>query len=252
MEWIVASGSSSRSSSQLLLTHAAGLHLQSTLGSSGQWVLGLAAWPVLVVRVLLHVQGPQALGLIDEWSFLRLGQQLPLGTQALGDLRVVHLGVILGDLTTLQAGPDHERVHWTLDVTLLSRRCGQTVHAGGLVTRTGVETTAIAAQAALATQTAGGSDGTVGRQGLLGGDRLVHVVRGHVTGHVVTHARGSVHTLAGGSIGRSAHGCQALGVVQHTLDIHVHAGTQLELTLRCVVLQALGLTQMETVIGVCR
>jgi len=198
------------------------------------------------------VQGPQALGLIDEGPLLGLRQQLPFGTQTLGDLRVVHLGVILGDLATLQAGPDHEGVHGTLDVTLLTRRSGQAVHAGGLVTRTGVQTTTIAAQATLAAQTAGGTDGTVGRQGLLGGHGLVHVVWGHVTGHVVTHARGAIHSLTGGSIGRTTHGRQTLGVVQHPLDIHVHAGTQLELTLRGVVLQSLGLAQMETVIGMCR
>ena len=36
--------------------------------------------------------------------------------ERLGDLRVVHLGGRLDDLVTLDLAPNHERVHWTLDV----------------------------------------------------------------------------------------------------------------------------------------
>ena len=37
-------------------------------------------------------------------------------SERLGDLRVVHLGGRLDDLVTLDLAPNHERVHWTLDV----------------------------------------------------------------------------------------------------------------------------------------
>ncbi|XP_072792760.1 uncharacterized protein [Taeniopygia guttata] len=78
--------------------------------------LGLPPRPVLVVGVLLHVHGPQPLGLVDEGPLLRLGQQLPLSAQALADLRVVHLGVLLGHLSSLRPRPHHEGVHRPLDV----------------------------------------------------------------------------------------------------------------------------------------
>lgn len=78
--------------------------------------LGLAPRPVLVVGVLLHVHGSQALRLVDERPLLRLGEQLPLGAQALADLRVVHLGVLLGHLAPLSPRPHHEGIHGPLDV----------------------------------------------------------------------------------------------------------------------------------------
>lgn len=76
---------------------------------------------VLVVRVLLHVHGPQPLRLVNERPLLHLRQELPLCTQPLGDLRVVHLRVVQGDLPALYPRPDHERVHRTLDVLLALR-----------------------------------------------------------------------------------------------------------------------------------
>lgn len=81
-----------------------------------QQVLGLAPGPVLVVGVLLHVLGAQPLSLVDVRSLLGLGQQLPLGAQSLADLRVVHFGVLLGHFSPLAPGPNHERVHGSLDV----------------------------------------------------------------------------------------------------------------------------------------
>lgn len=78
--------------------------------------LGLAPRPVLVVGMLLHVHGSQALRLVDERPLLRLGEQLPLGAQALADLRVVHLRVLLGHLPPLSPRPHHEGVHGPLDV----------------------------------------------------------------------------------------------------------------------------------------
>lgn len=73
---------------------------------------------VLVIRVLLHVHGPQPLRFVNERSLLHLRQKLPLGTQPLGDLRVVHLRVVQSYLPALYPRPDHERVHRTLDVLL--------------------------------------------------------------------------------------------------------------------------------------
>ena len=85
--------------------------------------LGLSPWAVLVVGVVLHVLGTDALGLVDEGTLLCLSQQLPLRAEALGDLRVVHLWVVLSDLPPLQPGPDHEGVHRPLDVVILLH-CG--------------------------------------------------------------------------------------------------------------------------------
>lgn len=48
-------------------------------------------------------------------------------TEPLGDLAVVHLGVVVGDLLALRARPDHEGVHGPLDVVgleSLARRRG--------------------------------------------------------------------------------------------------------------------------------
>lgn len=42
----------------------------------------------------------------------------PALTKSLGDLRVVHLWVVLRNLAALQSRPDHEGVHRPLDVVL--------------------------------------------------------------------------------------------------------------------------------------
>lgn len=76
-----------------------------------QQSLRLATWSVLVVRVFLHVHGSQTLGLVYERSLLRLTQQLPLSSETLRDLRVMHLRVLLSHLPSLAARPHHERVH---------------------------------------------------------------------------------------------------------------------------------------------
>ena len=83
--------------------------------------------PVLVVRVVGHVLGPDPLGLVDERPLVRLGEQLPLGAEPLRDLGVVHLRVVLRYLTPLHTRPHHECVHRTLDVL-----------EGGLTIRVGV------------------------------------------------------------------------------------------------------------------
>ncbi len=82
----------------------------------GLHVLGLAPRPILIVGMVRHVLGPNPLGLVDEGTLLRLRQQLPLGTQALRNFGVVHLGVLLGDLPPLHPRPHHEGVHRPLDV----------------------------------------------------------------------------------------------------------------------------------------
>ncbi len=71
--------------------------------------------PVLVIRVLLHVQGPQSFRLVNERSLLLLRQGFPFRSESFRDLRVVHLRVLLRHLATLAPGPNHERVHRTFD-----------------------------------------------------------------------------------------------------------------------------------------
>ncbi|KAJ1519923.1 hypothetical protein ONE63_004160 [Megalurothrips usitatus] len=95
--------------------------------------LRLAPRPVLVVGVLLHVHGPQPLRLVDEGPLILLREQLPLGAQPLGDLRVVHLGVVLRHLAPLPPRPDHEGVHGPLDAVHVL------VGLGGVVVVVGVE-----------------------------------------------------------------------------------------------------------------
>ena len=58
-------------------------------------ILWLPTRPVLVVRMIRHVLGPNPLGLVNKGPLFRLREQLPLGAEPLGDLRVVHLGVLL-------------------------------------------------------------------------------------------------------------------------------------------------------------
>lgn len=93
----------------------------------------LAPRPVFVIGVLLHVHGAQSFRLVYERALLRFAQQLPLGPQTFRYLRVVHLGVLLGHLSPLPAGPHHERVHrpfHAIDVVVLA---GVVVVVGGLM-----------------------------------------------------------------------------------------------------------------------
>ena len=62
---------------------------------------------------------PQSLRLINEGPLVGVSEELPVRPEPLGDLGVVHLGVLLRDLPTLDPGPDHESVHRPLDVLLL-------------------------------------------------------------------------------------------------------------------------------------
>ena len=78
--------------------------------------LDLLAGSVFVVRVLLHVKDPQPLGLLDKGVTFRVVQHLPALTETFGDLRVVHVGLHLGDLPPLDLRPHHKRIHGTFDV----------------------------------------------------------------------------------------------------------------------------------------
>lgn len=78
--------------------------------------LGFTPGSVFVVRVFLHVLSAQPLGLVDERTLLGLREQLPLRAKPLADLRVVHLWVFLGHFPPLASGPNHERIHGSLDV----------------------------------------------------------------------------------------------------------------------------------------
>lgn len=72
--------------------------------------------PVLVVRVLLQVQLPESLRLVDEGLPLLVGEGLPTTSQPLGDLSIVHVGLLFADLPPFDLRPHHERVHRPLDV----------------------------------------------------------------------------------------------------------------------------------------
>lgn len=77
---------------------------------------GFAPGSVFVVRVFLHVLSAQPLGLVDIRTLLGVREQLPLRAKPLADLRVVHLWVFLGHFPPLASGPNHERIHGSLDV----------------------------------------------------------------------------------------------------------------------------------------
>lgn len=69
--------------------------------SGGRYCSCLLAWPILVVGVLLEVQQPESLGLLDERLTINLVQQAPSATQLLADLGVVHVRLHFGNLSTL-------------------------------------------------------------------------------------------------------------------------------------------------------
>lgn len=118
-----------------------GCGLQHRIAAHGELVLGrlgerlcLATRSVLVVGMFLHVDRAQSLGFIDERSFLRLGQILPLGAQSLRDLGIVHLGIVRGHLSALAARPHHKGIHGSLDaiqVLVLATRVIVVVDRGG-------------------------------------------------------------------------------------------------------------------------
>lgn len=84
------------------------------LATEGYLMARVRAVPVLVVRMFLHVNCTQSLGLVDEGPFLGLREQLPLGTEPLRDLGIVHFRVFLSHFASLSSGPDHKGVHGPL------------------------------------------------------------------------------------------------------------------------------------------
>ena len=91
------------------------------LGSRLLLLLGLAPGPILVVGMFADVLRPQPLRLVNEGLLVQLGQLLPASAEAARNLRVVHLGVLLGHLSPLASRPHHEGVHGPLDVRLARR-----------------------------------------------------------------------------------------------------------------------------------
>ena len=75
----------------------------------------LSPRPVLIVRMLLQMNSSQPFGLIDIGPLVVVTEKLPLGTETLANLRIVHLRVLLGHLAPPIARPHHERVHGPLN-----------------------------------------------------------------------------------------------------------------------------------------
>ena len=59
------------------------------------------------------MRGSESLGLLDEGPFVIFSELLPLLAENLGDFRIVHFRVVLGDFAPLRATPHHEGVHRT-------------------------------------------------------------------------------------------------------------------------------------------
>ena len=71
---------------------------------------------IFILRMLHHVIVPESFRFVDERFLFRLRHRLPLDSQTFRDLGVVHLRVLLGHLLPLSPRPDHERVHWSLNL----------------------------------------------------------------------------------------------------------------------------------------
>ena len=133
--------------------------------------------------MLLHVHGTQSLRLVDKRPLLRLREQLPLGAETLRDLRVVHLGVLLGHLAPLAPRPHHEGVHGPLHA--LSGRVG----GGGA---------ALGVGGAVCGGVVDGACVVVVVVGVVGGGR----------GHVGLRRRVGAHAPHGGEGGRGERGAE--------------------------------------------
>ena len=84
-----------------IATELSGSRPGGSAGSGSMVEQFLATWPVLVVRMILHVRRTQPLGFVDKRPLVELRQTLPLGAESLRDLRVVHLGVVESDAAAL-------------------------------------------------------------------------------------------------------------------------------------------------------
>ena len=94
------------------------LHERLRRGRTFGLLLGL----IFVSRVLLEVEVPQPVGLLDEGQLLAVSHLLPLPTQSLGDLRVVYVGLVLDDFPALVVREHHEGVHRSLDLHCVMAR----------------------------------------------------------------------------------------------------------------------------------
>ena len=84
--------------------------------------------------MFFHVKGSQPLCFIDEGSLLILSQQLPLCSQSLTDLRVMHLGILLSHLPSLSSRPNHESIHGSLHVVFSwTHGMPKTIHCHAVV-----------------------------------------------------------------------------------------------------------------------
>lgn len=66
-------------------------------------VLGFPPGSVFVFGMILHVFGSDSFGLVNERTFFGFRQRLPFGAKTFGNLRVVHLWILLSDLSSLHS-----------------------------------------------------------------------------------------------------------------------------------------------------
>ena len=77
---------------------------------------GFPSGTIFVLRMILHVLSSDSFGFINERSLVGFSQQLPLRSKSFGNLWVVHLWIFLSNFPSLEARPNHESVHGSLDV----------------------------------------------------------------------------------------------------------------------------------------
>ena len=84
----------------------AGNHTVGGVWTFLDYTLRLSSRPVFVFGIFQHVLGSKAFRLIDEWPFVGVREFLPLDTEPLRDLGVVHLWVVLCHFSTLISRPN--------------------------------------------------------------------------------------------------------------------------------------------------
>lgn len=73
--------------------------------------LCLAARPILVIGMLLHMNSTQPLRFVDKRTLFPFAEKFPFGTKAFRYFRIVHFGVFLSHFTSLPTRPYHESIH---------------------------------------------------------------------------------------------------------------------------------------------
>lgn len=87
--------------------------------------LCLAARPILVIRMLLHMNSAQPFRLIDKRTLFSFTKKFPFSTKAFRYFRIVHFRIFLSHLASLPTRPYHEGIHrplYTIHVIILSVR----------------------------------------------------------------------------------------------------------------------------------